>query len=268
MWGSGPFQSIYETTPGPLLSVTLTPEWYLVIVGLVGLTILGILWWPLFLALPLLVLAAGPLVVLSVLSGAHASFPTEPQSPIVRLKLKVLTALLHVVQPLARLGGRLHYGLTPWRRRGIPSCAFPRPRWSARIWSEEWQAPEVRLVAIEAALRAQTAVVLRGGDYDRWDLEVRGGVFGSLRMCLAVEDHGSGTQLVRFRSWPRFSALGLVLTFLFALLATMAIIDQAWFASAILGSIAFLLALHTFRDCAAATASYLHILKQLQIGEE
>jgi GT2 family glycosyltransferase len=232
MWGSGPFQSIYETAPGTLLSLALTPEWYLVIVGLVGLSALGFLWWPLLLALPLLALAAGPLVVRSVLSGAYASFPTEPHSRIVRLKLQSLTALLHVIQPLARLSGRLHHGLTPWRRRGTPSYAFPRPR-TARIWSEKWQAPD-----------------------------------GSVRTCLAVEDHGSGTQLVRFRSWPRFSALGLVLTLLFALLATMAIIDQAWSASAILGSIAFLLALHTFRDCAAATAFYLQALKQSQLGEE
>ena len=28
-------------------------------------------------------------------------------------------------------------------------------------------------------------------------------MLGSIRMLMAVEDHGAGTQLVRIRSWPR-----------------------------------------------------------------
>jgi hypothetical protein len=51
-------------------------------------------------------------------------------------------------------------------------------------------------------MRSTGAVVLHGGDYDAWDLEVRGGLLGRSRLQMATEDSGSGTQLVRLRSWP------------------------------------------------------------------
>jgi GT2 family glycosyltransferase len=267
VWGSRLFQSIYETSPGTLLSLTLMPEWYLVILGLVALSAFGVLGSPVPITLPLLGLAVGPPVAQGILSAAHASFPTEPRSRREQLKLQSLTALLHIVQPLARLRGRLSYGLTPWRRRGAPQYAFPRPQTST-IWSERWQALEKRLEAIEAVLREQGVVVMRGGDFDRWDLEVRGGLFGVLRTRMAIEEHGGGKQLVRIRLWPRFSALGLGLTFVCAVLSALEAIDQEWLAAAIMGTIAILLAIRAFGDCAAAMASYLHGLKHPRIMGE
>jgi hypothetical protein len=267
VWGSRLFQSIYETSQGTLLSLTLMPEWYLVILGLVALSALSILWSPLLITLPLLGLAVGPPVAQSILSAAHASFPTEPRSHLDRLKLQGLTALFHIIQPLARLIGRLSHGLTPWRRHGTPHFAFPRPQTST-IWSERWQALENRLEAIEAALREQGAVVIRGGDFDRWDLEVRGGLFGVLRTRMAIEEHGAGKQLVRIRLWPRFSALGLGLTFLCVVLSVLEAIDQEWLAAAFLGTMAILLGLRVFSDCGAAMASYLHGLKHPRIMRE
>jgi hypothetical protein len=246
------------------------PEWYLVIAGLGLLSALGIFWRPLLLALPLLVLAIGPPVAQSILNAAQATFPREIDtgSGFKRLKLRSLTGFLHIIHPLVRLNGRLRCGLTPWRRRGVPHFAFPRPR-TDTIWNEQWQSPENRLETIEAVLRDQRAVVMRGGDFDRWDLEVRGGFFGVLRTRMVIEEHGGGQQLVRLRSWPKFSHLGLTLTFLFLILATLAASDQAWPAAAMLGIIAILLALRTFGDCAAATAAYLHGLKHPRIiGEQ
>lgn len=199
VWGSGLFQSIYETAPGTLLSTLLMPEWYLIIVGLAVLSALGIFWRPLFFALPLLVLAIVPPILQSVLSGSQASFSTEPRSHFAQLKMQSLTALLQVTQPLVRLAGRLRYGLTPWRRRGISYYAFPMPRIST-VWSETWQAPDNRLENIEATLQTQAVVVKRGGDYDPWDLEIRGGLFGNVRTCMAIEEHGGGKQLIRLRS--------------------------------------------------------------------
>jgi hypothetical protein len=58
------------------------------------------------------------------------------------------------------------------------------------------------LKALQTAMQDTGAVVLHGGDYDRWDLEVRGGICGSARMLMCTEDSGSGTQLVRVRAWP------------------------------------------------------------------
>jgi hypothetical protein len=133
---------------------------------------------------------------------------------------------------------------------------------TSRIWSEHWQAPEERLEVIEETLREQSVAVLRGGDYDRWDLEVRGGLFGSVRTCMAVEDHGSGTQLVRFRTWPRIGALEIFLTCVIVFLSILAAIDQAWLASIILGGVAMILMVRIVWDCSAAMASLMSAMGQ------
>jgi O-antigen biosynthesis protein len=262
MWGSAPFQSIYEPGPGTLLSLALLPEWYLLVLVLAGFSGLGFLWKPLLLTLPLLVLAVGLPISQAILSGIRASFPTDPFSRDNDLKFRALTIILYLLQPMARLWGRLHSDLTPWRRRWTPpTFVFPGLR-TSRQWSENWQAPEKRLASIEAALHGQSIAVLRGGDYDGWDLEVRGGLWGSIRSCMAVEDHGSGTQLVRYRMWPRVNPLELLLTLLLILLTIMAALDQIWLASAIFGLVTLTLATRIFGDCSAAMASFLWALKQ------
>jgi hypothetical protein len=243
------------------------PEWYLTVLILLGFSAIGALWRPLFLALPLLVFAVSVLLIQAVVSASHASFSNEPQSRVDWLKLVSLTAFLHLLQPIARLWGRLHSDLTPWRRRRTTHLALPRMR-TSRIWSEHWRAPENRLESIEATLRTQGLAVLRGGDYDRWDMEVRGGLFGSIRTCMAVEDHSSAAQLIRFRVWPRFALPGLLLTLLLVLVAILAAIDQKWLASVVLGVVATALAIRIFGNCSAAMASLLYALEQSGTEEE
>jgi len=177
------------------------------------------------------------------------------------LRLRGLTAFLHLLQPLARLRGRLTGGLTPWRRGRMSELAFPRPR-TFRVWTEQWQAHEARLRSLKGALRAHHAIVRAGGDYDRWDLEIRGGMFGATRVLMAVEEHGHGTQLVRLRTWPRCSPMGVTLTVVFAALSTAAAIDPSWPVSVILGMAAVLPALRTAQECAASTAAILRTLGQ------
>ena len=65
-----------------------------------------------------------------------------------------------------------------------------------------YQLPEHWLRAVQEAISNAAGVVQHGGDFDAWDLEVRGGVFGCSRLLMAFEDTGSGTQLVRVRTWP------------------------------------------------------------------
>jgi hypothetical protein len=58
---------------------------------------------------------------------------------------------------------------------------------------------------VEAELLALGAAVTRGGHFDSWDLEVRAGPLGRARLKTAVEEHGDGRQLVRYRlraHWP------------------------------------------------------------------
>jgi hypothetical protein len=120
------------------------------------------------------------------------------------------------------------------------------------LWSELWQEPSDRLKAIEKGLQDQGAMVTRGGDWDRWDLEIRGGLFGSARAALATEDHGQGYQLVRIRLWPLISRLTGAAIVLLAVLATLAALDEAWLACLILGTGAVTLASGVIGDCANA----------------
>ena len=105
--------------------------------------------------------------------------------------------------------------------RGRNGRRWPRPR-TLPIFVGRWRAPEERLAALQVAMRATGGVVLHGGAYDAWDLEVRGGMFGSSRLLMAVEDSGSGTQLVRLRSWPYCSPAARALWLLFAALSLIA----------------------------------------------
>jgi GT2 family glycosyltransferase len=254
VWGTALFQSLYEPASGMLSSLPLMSEWYLIIIALGLLATLGVLWAPLLLALPLLILAIGASLVQAGLSAARASFSSTPASPIGQLKLYGLTAFLHLFQPFARLYGRVGNGLTPWRWRGTPGFVLPWPR-TTTIWSERWQAADGWLSAIETTLRASGAVVMRGGDYDRWELEVRAGLFSSARMRMAIEEHGQGQQLVRMHSWPRCSASGLILLLLPAAFAIGATWSWAWTAAAIFGVLSLLVGLRMLLECCAALAT-------------
>ena len=264
-WGSAAFQSVYQAQPGLIRALPLLPEWYLAILVLAALSALGALWSPLLLALPLLGLAVAVPLVQAGLSAARAFPRTAPYSPVVRLKLRLITAFLHLLQPAARLSGRLRNGLTPWRRRGTAALSCPYPR-TFTIWSERGQAADERLRSIELALKGDGSPALRGGDYDDWDLEVRGGLLGSVRARMAIEEHGPDRQRVRFRLWPRCPSAALGLSLLFAALSSWAGFDHAWFASSILGAVAALLALRTLQECAAATGAVLAAIEQSLTG--
>ena len=264
IWGLAPYQSLYEPAPSLLGSLPQMPEWHLAFALLLGLSALGFVWSPLTLLLPLLIGAALLPLAQACLSAAHASFPDAPPRRAALLKRRLLTAALHLVQPLARLRGRLKEGLSPWRCRGTPR---PAPLWpvTTSMWSEHWQAPEQHLNSIAAALQTEGCCVLRGGEHDRWDLEVRCGFFGAARLLMGVEDHGGG-QFIRVRLWPEVPAWGPVFTVGFAALALGAFHDHAWPAAAVLGLIALLPALRTLQQCTAAMATIARGLKRLQDG--
>jgi glycosyltransferase involved in cell wall biosynthesis len=254
IWGMAPFQALYQPEASTVWSIALLPEWYLVIGGLAVLSALGLMWAPLLCCLPLLLVGAGVPVIQAVRSGLQAPLTGAPAGWRARLRQRAVTAFLHLLQPAARLWGRLAHGLTPWRLRGVPDHVPPWPRRFA-IWSEAWQDPVDRVRSLEAAMRSQGFVARCGGAFDRWDLEVRGGPFGRARLLLSVEEHGQGRQYVRVRAWPRGSAGGVALACVFALLSAGAVYDRAWPAAAALGALGLLLALRTVVDCAVAMAA-------------
>ena len=254
VWGSAPFQSIYQPAHGTLAALLLMPEWYLLIPVFAALSAVGSLWKPLLFALPLLGAAVAAPVLQACCSAAQTGIAAR--DPLGRMNMRCLIALLYLLQPAARLYGRLCCGLTLWRRRGPSARAFPWPH-TFRIWTEHWRASSERLQQIESDLRAQGACVARGGDFDRWDLEVRPNLLGAARLRMAVEEHGMGRQLVRFRVWPKPLALLLLLVALFCGLAAGAALDGAWAGAVILAVTAVILAARTLQDLAASTGTLL-----------
>ena len=263
-WGSALFQSIYEPAPGLWNSLSLMPEWYLVIALLSILSLLGCFWPPLLLVLPLLAYAVGVLLVQALLGAKRAVFINAPQARLERLQLRGLTAVLHLMQPLARLRGRLRYGLTPWRWQSTRGLVCPWPR-TLQLWSEHWQSSLDRLHTLEEALREDGIAGARGNDYDRWDLQVRGGLLGAARVLATTEEHGAGKQLVRFRLWPQCSGKGLGLILVFLGFAVAAACDQSWYSATLLGLVAMIPACRMVQECAGAMATVQHALKQAGI---
>lgn len=261
VWGSALFQSLYERVPGTLLSLPLMPEWYLLIAFMALLSFIGIWWSPLQVAFPILAVAIVLSIIQAVRSAKGASFPTPTPSRFERLKKQAITACLHLIQPVARLTGRIRFGLTPWRYRGLSRFTIP---WSRviNVWSETWKAPESLLGNLETVLKKENTPVFRGNDFDEWDLEVRGGLCGSVRTLMAIEEHGEGKQMIRFRAWPRCCPVVTGVTLLFAGLTGWAVADQAWAAVALLSVVMGTLVVRLVLECANATASLLHAIEQ------
>jgi GT2 family glycosyltransferase len=255
IWGTAAFQPALPPRR-PVLSAVGMPEWYLLIGALAALAALGALWRPLLLVVPVLAVAVLALLVHAFAGAVHARYPERPRSRLERLRLRALTAWLYVIQPAARLTGRLAQGLTPWRRRGSAGLVFPIPRMRT-VWSETWRATNDRLRALDGTLRASGAVVRHGGPFDRWDLEVQGGPFGATRLRMALEEHGEGKQLARFRLWPRLSPLSVCLLAVFVPLAVLAGLDNATAAGAALAGIALAIVVIGLKDCASSLASAL-----------
>lgn len=265
-WGSALFQSIYQPASGMLSALPMMPEWYVIVAALGGLSLLGLEWSPLLLAWPVFLIAAFVPFLHACLCGARARFSDVPRSRSQDLKMHMLTACLHMLQPLARLIGRIRLGLTPWRKLGFAGVAAPWP-WprTFRVWSEQWRSPIEWLESLEAGIRSMRTVVLRGGDYDRWDLELRSGLLGRVRVLMAVEEHGGGKQMVKFRTWPRCTPAAIGLAVLFAALSAFAAMGEAWVACGVLNAAAFLFMMRIFRECAAGMAAITGVLKPVEV---
>ena len=229
-WGSEDYQSLYQ--PAAVLAwIPLMPEWFLLViaVGLIGL--LGAAWQPLLVALPI-ALAGVALSASFALGYAFAASRRARFDRRHRARRVGLLALLFLVQPMTRLVGRLERGLTPWRYRGPRAFAVPGIR-SRSLWSEDWHSLPSRLRIVEEKLERSGTAVCRGGPFDRWDLEVRTGPFAAVRLLGTSEEHGAGRQLVRYRLWPRLSWAAPLLAVSFTILSIAAAGERAFLPSVI-----------------------------------
>jgi glycosyltransferase involved in cell wall biosynthesis len=255
IWGSAPFQSIYQQAPGFLNCIPLMPEWNLLLLFLSFLSILGLSWSPLLWALPLLLAGMIIMLIQAGSSAAKSLSVWKFRSKTQYLKYWALTTCLHLLQPIARLYGRLAHGLAPWRKRGSRHFEF-RFLWKYKMhlqhWSEAWKAPEDWLQEIERALIELRARVKRGGHYDGWDLYVSGGLFAGACGVLTIEEHGGGKQLLRFRCKPEYTSGGIAIVMLLTIFSALSFINSSYVAGFFLGVFAVTLATSYMTDRARA----------------
>jgi hypothetical protein len=251
-----PFQSLYERSPRLLSVLPLTPQWFSGTLVLATLTTLGILWSPFLLALPLLAATTGASTFQAVKAAARPHL--EPPSRR-RIRMRALIALLHVLQPLARLLGYARAG--PRRLTKDTGLNDRAPR-KVSFWSEQWQPADAWLQGIEDALRRLGVAVVRGGAVHRWDLEVRGGAIGAARLLMAVEEHGRGRQLLRFAIGRRWASWGLIVAVLALGLAVAAALDRAFGPAVLLAGLSVLISVKAAREGAAASATMAHTVRE------
>jgi hypothetical protein len=253
-WGSAPFQSVYQISPSNLSSLSLMPEWYFLLVLFGFLTTLGISWTPLLWLAPLFIAGAGVTLAQAVRASRGARFDTKPSSKLGRAGLQLLVAGLHLVQPVARLLGRVQRGMGPWSWKCL-TRALPLPSVNS-LWTTQWQAIESRLSTLESILDRAGAPAIRGDDFDRWDLSIPGGLFGAVRLIAMAEEHGDGKQLCRFRAWPKVPNAVLAIFLAILTAAGLAGLDHAVIAAVLLTLTGCVLGLLIYRDCGHAMSQW------------
>jgi O-antigen biosynthesis protein len=237
-WGSALFQSVYQPAGGFLNSIPLMPEWYMLtgVLGIFG--VLGFLWAPLLWCWVPFAIGLG-LVIAQAAVSASTNTSLQPHQRR-NIKYRALIILLHIIQPVARLYGRIKHGLTPWRRRGAGMNSRFAIQFKPRVfchWSEEWRSAEDWLEQIETNLKDLKTICRRGGDFDNWDVQVRNGLFAKSRGLLTLEEHGANRQYLKLRCATKFSNTVYLLCFSLALLTTWSAFDQAYVISAFLGAL-------------------------------
>jgi hypothetical protein len=258
LWGVAAVES-RDGQKRPAAAIALTPEWYLLIASLLCLTVLGISWAPLLLAGAPLIVAVLTSVLQSFRAAGRARY--ERQAGLGRrLVRRELTVFLHLLQPAARLHGRIQSGLTPWRRKRLVRMALPRRR-TLRFWAKP-RSHEVWIGSIQSALTDGSAAAVGSRPGDTFDLEELGGTFGAARLILALEDHPAGRQFVRLRFWPRWSPWAKGLVSVLLLLSAVALADGAWAIAAVFGLTVLHVALSAYSQSVAALVDLRQAVEQ------
>ncbi|MBC6491730.1 glycosyltransferase [Flavihumibacter stibioxidans] len=276
-WGAALFQSVYQQASPFVSMVLLMPEWYLVIFFLAMISALSIFWNSLLYAVPLLVASVLPVLFQAGRSAAKAYKDRRFASVSEYLKAWALTTILHMIQPVARLYGRIQHGLTPWRKRcsGKPWLhMILRKSDIQQLWHEKWRSSEDWLTLVEQDLLDKKVRIRRSGQFDEWDLQASCGLFAGGRGMLVIEEHGQGKQMLKFKTWAHLNTFGLVIVSVLLILSVLAYFDRQFITMAIFYAISMLIIVQYIIDAAMAmselTESFsqlAHLEKERQLAE-
>jgi hypothetical protein len=236
-------------------------------VGFVSL--LGLEWKPLLVAIPVFVFSVFLIVVQAVVSARNAVFIKKPKTRFKKLKYYGLTTFLYIIQPIARLKGRIDFGLFPLRD-GLRNLRYYKhlsvlPN-RIEFWSEEWRPMEDWLENISQALVSYKNKVKKGGEYDRWDFQYQTGPFIYARALLTIEEHGKGRQNLKIKKWISFSTSALVFLTLLLFMTYQAYFYEAFISASIFGLISSFLMLKLLADVFYTKASLNFAIKSLAVN--
>jgi GT2 family glycosyltransferase len=263
-WGTALFQSVYQPADGFINALPLMPEWYL-FSALLGLTAtLGFLWAPLLLVWPLFILSVVVMLVQASISAVRnvSLHPNDKKD----IRFTALITLLHLIQPVARLTGRLNHGLTPWRTRASAfhtRFLFSFGKQNFTNWSEEWKGAETWLRDMESKLISLQARVSRGGDFDNWDMQAKNGIFAVTRALLTIEEHGANKQLLRLRSWSSPSSVFYILVVMLFSISGFALADKAYLVASIFGFAGLMIVVEYIKGSVSGMCNFYNSFKSL-----
>jgi O-antigen biosynthesis protein len=264
VWGSAAFQSVYQPANGLLTSLTLMPEWYIFSAILALLAIANTFSQSIFSLWPVFLGSVAIVLLQAVLSAyRNANLPRHEKN---NYKYYTLITFLHVIQPMARLYGRFAYGLTAWRKRGAGVNRKFLLMLRVRVflfWSESWNSSENWLSLIEQNLIKLKCSIKRGGDFDRWDLEIRTGLFVKGRGLLTIEEHGASKQMLKLKCWTNYSLTFCFLLAFLGILDLFAIVNDLKAISFIVPAIFFMLIFVVIRQASAAINTLFYSLNNL-----
>lgn len=262
VWGSNLFQTLYTRPPGMMHYLPMMPEWYLLIIAAAVVAVPGVMWGPSILVAVLALMMVLTPVAQALLTAKRIEL-RGPRGKLRRIKLRLKIAYLHLAQPMVRLQGRITQGLTPWRRpRTSRRWCVPKGR-VTRIWQEKWMASDTVLSSIESSLHHIGAQPERGGDFDPWDLNAHGGMFGSVRVLLAVEEHGQGKQMLLVKQKPTISAFILTISSILLMGGVGLILLGGWLSGVLLMVSGASLLLRAVGDVVAAMCALCDATKPL-----
>jgi O-antigen biosynthesis protein len=253
VWGTAPFPSVYWTEASPWQHLAHSATWIvlssiLVVMGAFGLAQPSQGIWLLAAG------AAGWFTTLArcVVFAQRADLRTLPPlwglpSSVSRVVYRATIAWLHVVQPVARMRGRLK-GMWSLPQIAASTGGSPQP-WEASVpslgdarqsvrlmaglvgqrafWSESWFAHTSMVSELAAVLRASRpaqVVELDDGWHADRDLSLAVGHWGWLDLRVLVEEHAESRCLVRVGTRLRFRPTGLAGALALVMMASLGVV--------------------------------------------
>ena len=236
VWGTAPFPAIYQGTPHPLVHLPHSGSWQVVTAALVALAVLLTLLPDPALQAGRVLLAGVAMLGLTIANCVRyaawtdlSALPAPMRATAwVRLRVRAVIALLHYLQPLARLHGHLRgvlHAPRPGRSRA-PQPASPGDPPDAgaarlllgrgdeqRFWSESNVSAAALLERVTRRLKSTSLshrVEVDAGWWTERDISVPVGPLARVDLRVLVEDHGAGRSLVRAATTIRLSAIGIL----------------------------------------------------------